>query len=418
MRRKLLLIILFLNLLLTSSQAATEFVCNINGGSPEDYNTLTLWEAAMDNAGNLTDGTVKTGNWDAQSGTVADATAVTWDSGASSGTLIHMTDIGSSGTFLVDIAVGTLDDNDIISDGVNTITVAGTPDSAIIVAFCYNDDGILDDFFNIDGFTTNTTNYVKVTSPVGERHNGIAGTGFCIDPSTSVGNGGSVISLGDTYCIISWLEIKGWTGSGYGGTSYGISAGIENAAQAICNNIIHDPTTPSSNADPYGIQQVRKNPTYNNLIYNVGSGIGNVDVYGAGMEVFNNTVYNFDFDNDGRVGITTNGTGTCYNNLVIQGTYASTCYTFGGTTTHTNNGSSDTTGEIDNLTTAEFTSVSGGSENLHLVTGATSIDAGTDLGTGIFSFDIDNRDRDASGDTWDIGADEYVSAVTGYGQVI
>ena len=56
-------------------------------------------------------------------------------------------------------------------------------------------------------------------------------------------------------------------------------------------------------------------------------------------------------------------------------------------------------------------STTGGSEDLHLKAGADAIDAGTDLGTtptGV-NYDIDGRDRDAEGDVWDIGADEYVA---------
>jgi hypothetical protein len=63
------------------------------------------------------------------------------------------------------------------------------------------------------------------------------------------------------------------------------------------------------------------------------------------------------------------------------------------------------------VTADEYVSTVGGSEDLHLKAGADCIDAGTDLGTtptGV-NYDIDNRDRDAEGDTWDIGADEYVA---------
>lgn len=63
----------------------------------------------------------------------------------------------------------------------------------------------------------------------------------------------------------------------------------------------------------------------------------------------------------------------------------------------------------------QFVSTVGGSEDLHLKSGADCIDAGTDLGTtptGV-NIDIDGRDRDAEGDTWDIGADEFVAAPPG-----
>jgi hypothetical protein len=49
--------------------------------------------------------------------------------------------------------------------------------------------------------------------------------------------------------------------------------------------------------------------------------------------------------------------------------------------------------------------------DLHLKSGADAINAGVDLvttPTGV-NFDIDNRDRDAQGDIWDMGTDEYVA---------
>jgi len=79
----------------------------------------------------------------------------------------------------------------------------------------------------------------------------------------------------------------------------------------------------------------------------------------------------------------------------------------------TSDATADGTGSLTNKTSAnQFVSTVGGSEDLHLKAGADAIDAGTDLvttPTGV-NIDIDGRDRDAEGDTWDIGAHEYVSA--------
>jgi hypothetical protein len=60
----------------------------------------------------------------------------------------------------------------------------------------------------------------------------------------------------------------------------------------------------------------------------------------------------------------------------------------------------------------QFVSTAGGSEDLHLKAGADAINAGNDYATTPTNvqFDIDNYDRDTTGVTWDIGADEYVSA--------
>ena len=72
------------------------------------------------------------------------------------------------------------------------------------------------------------------------------------------------------------------------------------------------------------------------------------------------------------------------------------------------------TGSLDSKTSAnQYVSTTDGSEDYHLKAGADAIDAGVDKGTtpsGV-EIDIDNRDRDAQGDTWDMGADEFVAAV-------
>jgi hypothetical protein len=133
-----------------------------------------------------------------------------------------------------------------------------------------------------------------------------------------------------------------------------------------------------------------------------------------------------------------NGSATCYgirltddNNVIIKNNIV--CGT-GGTTSGTKadysvasptnqvanrNQSSDatapgTTNYRNIAASGEFISTVDGSENYHLKTGANAINNGEDLVTtpsGV-QYDIDNRDRDALNDTWDIGADEFVSVVT------
>jgi hypothetical protein len=61
-----------------------------------------------------------------------------------------------------------------------------------------------------------------------------------------------------------------------------------------------------------------------------------------------------------------------------------------------------------------FVSTTSGSEDLHITAGSVCVGAGTDLGTtGGVQTDINGRDRDSEGDTWDIGAHELVADDTG-----
>lgn len=412
-------ILSFLFFLFFSSNcfAVTEFIAVINK-STQDYDTLTIAEAALDDAGNLTDGTVKCGAWDNLTvGNIADGASVTWDAGSSTGTMIHMSN-GNGGSggdqYLIDVTAGTLADNDVVSDGTNTIDVNGAPDSCIVVLELYNDDGEIDDGpITIDGFTTDATNYVKITAPSAERHDGTAGTGVIINPSANLTNGQSVIYLNDAYTVLEWVEIKNWTVS-FSKPGFGIRMG-DNLNTIARNNIVHDGNT----TDNVGISVFTNSTVVNNIVYDVAcSGISAPNSFDTGMEILNNTVYDYNGDNTADCnGISQAGsssTGNIKNNLVIQGsTTSATDYSITSLTTATN-GSSDTSGTtgLQNLTTSEFVSVTGGSEDLHLASGSTSEDAGTDLGTtpsGV-NIDIDGRDRDAEGDTWDLGADEFVAA--------
>ena len=156
----------------------------------------------------------------------------------------------------------------------------------------------------------------------------------------------------------------------------------------------------------------------------------------------NNTIWDITSTSSSSVaviGYSSNSHGYRRNNIVV-GVSASngsaTCYSFSSTGGAVSNnlssdssapGSSDVTGE----SAADlFESPTAGSVDLHLKSGAAAIGAGVDIGTtfdnsaGDFwgyagqdmgpQFDIDNRDRDAEEDTWDIGADQFVaSAATG-----
>ena len=410
--------------------AVTEFTSVINKAATEDYNTLTLWEAAMDDAGDITDGTVKCGNWDNKTGSIpADATAVDWDGGASTGTLIHASESngGSGGDqYLIDVTGGSLADNDVILDvatSTDGFTIAGTPDSCILTAECYDDDGALTDGdMSINGLTTNTTSYMKITVPEGERHNGIlsdgsSGNGFRLNTPNAQSGPRNL----DLSSIIEWAQIK------VNAVTNNDRWGIQDFYIAR-NNIVVGHTTNGTN----GIQYVSSSLDgvgyiLNNIIYDFGQG-DNYCIYTNFETVYveNNTCFNsagrgiYIHGNSGSVGF-------WYNNISMGNT--SSDFEKGGSQplTKTNNASEDATATGTNSlnsgsgtppTTADFVSVTGGSEDLHLASGAVEIDAGTNLGTtsGV-NFDIDGRDRDAEGDVWDIGADEFVAAAPTGGNI-
>ncbi|MCK5603894.1 hypothetical protein KAR91_18550 [Candidatus Pacearchaeota archaeon] len=406
MRKIIFLLTLLVIGLNTKCFAVTEFVTTCNKAG-EHFNTITLWEDSMDVAGDLTNGTVKTGDWDNQVGVnISSNTAVTWDAGVSNGQLVFQT----ATQYLIDVTEGTLENNDVVSDGTgNTFDVNGVPDSAIVTLEIYNDDGDLsENGVTVDGFTTNATNYCKITVPEAERHDGTAGTGACIDGG---GVDTHIITLYDNYIQIEWLEFKNWGNNS--GTCYAVYCDNVSAADRNCtikNCIIYD--SGGVNDDAVRVRYAYNNKVINCIVYDCGKGFSatnagsytnyfyNCSYYGTGAESgfskwgssitctnccsFNGDV---DFEDDGDTG------SIILNNCISDD---STSDNFLGS----NN-------LVDKVATDNYTNVGAGTEDLHLKEGADCIDAGQDL-SGTFTDDIDGVTRSG---TWDVGADEYVTGV-------
>lgn len=253
---------------------------------------------------------------------------------------------------------------------------------------CYDDDGDLSDNLTIAGSTTNATYYMNVTSPVGERHDGTEGSGFALTD----GGSGWIITVDDDNIIIDWLEIKN-----IGFNDYAIGSTTDSNL-TVRNNIIHD---------GFNLYLISYSATtgavHNNIFYDDnGSASRCISLFNASSSTlaYNNTAYNC------GTGIYTNSSPMIKNNIAVGN---STDFTF-ATSTHDYNVSEDATATGTNsLTTgsdSDFVSVSGGSEDFHLASGAVEIDEGVDLGS-TYEIDIDGVARSG---TWDIGADEFVSA--------
>ena len=412
-------------ILASNGYCATEFTSTINNAN-EDYNTLTLWESALD--GNLTSGSLKCGSWDACSaGTcdmdnMTDGEAVTWDGGSSGGTLYHITNAngGSGGDqYMILISSGSLADDDEVTDATNTFIVAGAPDSCIVVAELFDDEGDLSDNLSIDGSTTSAANYLKITSPIGERHDG-TDTGATLNPKLTPISSGRGIYANDPYTVVEWLNITGWFGTDKGAIEIGFDTGPGAPDYIVRNNLIHD--NDSGVERPRGIYAQKYTRVNNNIVYgmvtngSLGYGIQMKDARVAGrVTVYNNTIYN----NSGGYGLRVEGTlgdpNAIVKNNISLGNGQPDFSFAADLVTNDYNASGDTTAtgtnSVTGITSAIFVNDGSGTEDLHLVSSATSlIDDGVDLGTtaGV-NIDIDGRDRDAEGDIWDIGADEYVS---------
>lgn len=301
------------------------------------------------------------------------------------------------------------------------------------VGECYN-DSVFNEDVSIDGGGIVGINSATVTVASGERHDGTAGSGArIVDTASASPYSTFELDVDGVDKTVEWLEITRTSSlslaliqastlsatttlrvkncilhdisaSTSGGPSAVTLPNVGSAVWEVCNNVIYDITHATSNAnDVCGIKF---------------SGVG------AGTCLANNTVHNivksagtgdafcYAVSDDADLTIRNNiGTDPTNGGSGAAGAFSPSSF---ASATCSNNLSSDATASgTGSLTsksaTNQFVSIVGGSEDLHLKTGADAIDAGADLGT-TANIDIDGRDRDAEGDTWDIGADEFVAA--------
>lgn len=287
-----------------------------------------------------------------------------------------------------------------------------------------------DDSAFVESVEVNTTTPISLTMrpATGEGHDGTAGTGVRIVSPGSYAT--YVVQLASSKpTTLSGIEIDGDDSAIYGvqvtasghtvkrcivhavhyndGQTAGIA--ISNVNANVLNTIIYDVVSSATGSAPCcGILNAGgTGRTYyflNNTIYGVTNGAGSGPAYGmndldsvAGYHVKNNIVM---------------GTGGATSGAIldfdVQGTSVDDATNMSSDDTADDGGGS---GNLINQTAADqFVSITGGMEDLHLKSGSDAIGAGTDLGTsptGV-EIDIDGRDRDAQGDTWDMGAHQFV----------
>ncbi|MDD5643966.1 MAG: Ig-like domain-containing protein [bacterium] len=270
----------------------------------------------------------------------------------------------------------------------------------IAVAECYDDWASgLEDNVTIDGFTTDSTRYAKVTSPEGERPDGQAGTGFCVNPASD----GDAVVISDDYTVFEYVEVKGWQGADSADVC-GIKINADNVTVKSC--VVHDPDSGALKQHIGILAGDCAANIFNNIVYNIAGtakGYG-ISAGGSNNKIYNNTVYNA-LDNGiiragGSPDVRNNHVTSCGTNYNINGG------SWGASTDYNLSSSASATGgdnDIISVTVAdEFVSIVSGSEDLHLKTGSDAIGAGEDL-SAVFTDDCDAQAR--SGD-WDIGADQ------------
>ena len=281
---------------------------------------------------------------------------------------------------------------------------------------CYK-DSVFNEAAVITGITTDSTHYVWLTAPVGQRHTGTAGTGVVISRSGVLGASTSHIRITNSFTIIEWLECTyGAVTSG----SYNTHIAVTNGNGSIIRNCIVHETTSSMYQPASGINvstSYSSNYVLNNFIYNIYaqstgaiSAIQDAQSVQGFAIIENNTVYNV--TGAASNGIIQNGVGTVKNNIVLS--VGNLCFNVGNGT-YGNNISSDATapgsGSLTGKTAVNnLVNTTPGSEDLHLKLISSAIRSGVYIGilAGV-NIDIDGFDRNRIPGAWNIGADDFIS---------
>ena len=280
-----------------------------------------------------------------------------------------------------------------------------------------------------------------------DRHDGTAESGALWKPTANSGHNVGILVMNIDNMTAEWLDIS-LDSLDSRNTNKAIVLGGTCNNNIIRNNLIHDKGGNPGNTGPQGIYNsgagASSDSIYilNNIIYNLVETSNDsaaamlLNVWAGNAYVYNNTVYNIQGAGGSKHGIgirfgnVTSSNTRVKNNLVskCEGPNINAAFwknVSGSTVDSANNLSDDTAdaaynaedmGQSLNDSSAltgksaaqiDFVSTSGGSEDLHLDTSSVCLEAGVDLGTtnGV-NIDIDGVDRDATGVTWDIGADQ------------
>ena len=306
---------------------------------------------------------------------------------------------------------------------------------------------------SIGGSSGQDLNSVKLTVATASRHDGTAESGALLKPTSGSGHSVGIIKIARDDFTIEWLDIS-LDSLNSTNTNYGIRNNVGDNI-IIRNCLLHDKYGNPGSTGPRAIycDRMSSGATFtvqNNIIYRWHETSNDTAVAvmthnanpgsEGGAKIYNNTIYFVDSAGSSKhaVGIYfAGGTADVVKNNIVAGLYAS------GDSDHerayqaayydladVSNNLSDTTTHADwnaadmgdsygdstalvgkSLAEIDFVSTVAGSEDLHLDTGSVCLEAGADLGTtnGV-NVDIDGLDRDATGVTWDIGADQKSEA--------
>ena len=289
---------------------------------------------------------------------------------------------------------------------------------------CYADSDFTE---NVDISGTFDLSSITLTAAFPDRHDGTAGSGVVIKPSST---SSYAIRVAESNTTVSFIEMNG-NASGYLGLwTHASETGI-----VFRNNLVHNfGSSSGASADVYVMKNNNVVTLMNNFVFNNTSGSSaDLFVHHSSTSyvtyIFNNTYYyNNVGDNSSNDGYifhgTLNNSGSVAKNIVIlryddsywNAKHASATLDYWGAVGAITGVSNVTTDTYANA----FLDTSTSDPDLHLKTGTNFIDAAVDLGTSPTNVEIDinGNNRDSSGVTWDLGAHEFGLPVPSTGKKI
>lgn len=391
---------------------ATEFTCTINktNAAEEDYSSLSSWESALDEA-DLTSVLTRVYNVTSVTGTVSDGANVDGQTNGYTAKVLHVNSSYTSPRRVM--VVHDAGDEEFVNDevlqvdGENYITLTSSCESDTVKPVCeaYKGGGVLGGV-TVDFGGVNATNFYRLTVAAASRHTGIEGTGCIVKPAAW----DTGIRCRDAYSIVEWFEVDGSTADAMRAIYMELGNSI------IRNCIVYDCVYQLAVALVSDPAWVIRTICYNCAGVAFSMGADYQSNYAWNCTAYNNVVDGF--ENGGA-----NASSIIQNCISIDnGTdYDAKGGSFDGSSDKNIDGDGSAPGTTTYTSTGaeEFESVTGGSENFHINGGANcdALDHGDDLGT-TNGVNIDIDGVDAEGDTWDIGADEYVAAGVAYRQRI
>lgn len=251
----------------------------------------------------------------------------------------------------------------------------------------------------INGWTTDATRYLRIVAPAAERHDGKWNTAkYRLTNSAEFTR---TLSINEDFVRVEGLQVEHTNGNGVSPVEISSTANAASSDVRISDCVVRSSSTRTGGAGSGIYQGSGKLSVQNTVVYKAG-GSGVYTEFSSNSPTTN--LDNCTIAACGEYGVSSGGTMTLRN--IYCGGNGTDAYS--GSMTRTTCAHSSATvfgGSTASVahSTANFVSITSGSEDYHLVSGSALIDAGTDL-SGTFTTDIDGNTRSG---TWDIGADEF-----------